>query len=179
MSRFTPGKKYLFMRHEFALLDKDGNQSGSVHHVGMMMEPLLNTEFIVLTCKEEHDVPVDYSDDKAKGYIFTSEELGLDLKNQYPTASYSQLSTAGDYIAKALSKDENGEPCLLKYVLAETVLSDITMEGWNHPLSHKLLSVVKEIKEAVPVHGFRFIEDEDYNKLFTDGREKLLKVVEA
>ncbi|MCX8795898.1 hypothetical protein [Vibrio parahaemolyticus] len=178
MSRFEPGKKYLFMRHQFVSLDKNGKPNGTLFYTSMLDQPLISTEFVVLTCKEEHEVPIDYSNTKSTGYTFSNEEENVIFNNQYPSASYGQLSTAGDYIVKALVTDDSGERSLLKYVLAENVLNDISMFAAPHGLTETLEQVVNEIKQAVDVNGFKFEEDE-LSKLFKDKNKELLKIVEA
>ncbi|HDV5593694.1 TPA: hypothetical protein RI785_002412 [Vibrio cholerae] len=178
MSRFEPGKKYLFMRHQFVSLDKNGKPNGTLFYTSMLDQPLISTEFVVLTCKEEHEVSIDYTNDKTTGYTFTGEDQNVIFNNQYPSASYGQLSTAGDYIVKAIVSDDSGEPSLLKYVLAENVLNDISMFCALHGLTEKLELVINEIKQAVDVNGFKFEEDE-LSKLFKDKDKELLKIVEA
>ncbi|EQM48497.1 hypothetical protein D051_0828 [Vibrio parahaemolyticus VPCR-2010] len=166
------------MRHQFVSLDKNLKPNGTLFYTSMLDQPLISTEFVVLTCKEEHEVPIDYSDSKTEGYTFTDEGENVIFNNQYPSASYGQLSTAGDYIVKALVRDDSGEPSLLKYVLAESVLNDISMFGALHGLTEKFEQVVNEIKQAVDVNGFK-LEDDELCKLFKDKNKKLLKIVEA
>ena len=55
-------------------------------------------KFIKLTVKEHHKVPGDYDDEvKYDGYILAADD-GTIFTNQYPRASYGQVSDRGDRI---------------------------------------------------------------------------------
>jgi len=62
------------------------------------IETPTDIKFIKLTVKEHHKVPGDYDDEvKYDGYILAADD-GTIFTNQYPRASYGQVSDRGDRI---------------------------------------------------------------------------------
>lgn len=81
--RYTIGKQYLFVN-----LNK-------------------KIEYVVLTCKEHHKVPISFYEEKqADGFIF-EDENNKKWFNQYSETNYSQLNTCLDYIVFTKTEDFN------------------------------------------------------------------------
>lgn len=155
-SRFTTDKTYHFISFIYSrgerfysspLISAPDKDSGE--EVEMLIKPL--------TCESEHDVEIDYSDDKTKGYIFKDED-GNEYHNQYPRASYGQMSNRGDYECLAIVDGE-----LIHYAKAESVYSDIKRSLFKFPnrkIDDYLKSLISEIEKEVGKAGLKFVESE-------------------
>lgn len=108
---------------------------GNFNH-GLYSQPLLNNDiipseinFIELQVTEHHKVPNswgDINDKDCDGYLLKDAD-GNPFVNQYPTASYGQLSDTGDRRFRkhieTIEQLEKGSP--YEYHLLSDVLSDI------------------------------------------------------
>jgi hypothetical protein len=96
--RYSVGQKYLFYTYRY----NDGSCSTLITQADPKETKL---EIISLECMEEHEVPVEYSEDTTKGYIFKDQE-GRIYHNQYPVASYGQMDTSGDSQVEETDPDD-------------------------------------------------------------------------
>lgn len=80
-------------------------------------DKLLSLELIKLNCIEHHKVPGDWDDVlQYDGFIFTGDKSVQPFYNQYPRASYGQISCAADNIFKKhIVEKPNSEKEILQY----------------------------------------------------------------
>jgi len=117
-TRYEKYEKVVFMRYNL-----------QVPHATEFFTPFIPWEHMlesidvkVLTCTEHHWVSGEWDyDPKHKGHIFVSEKDGTRWFNQYPTASYGQLSTDEDYRARA----EHGSNTTPEHAVYEDVTAVI------------------------------------------------------
>ena len=89
--RFDIGEKYVFLAEKFQA--KDLRMSRRFHP---WCDEFHRWEIAILECISQHDVPGEWDDEiKYDGFIFKDAE-GHTWNNQYPRASYGQLSTDND-----------------------------------------------------------------------------------
>lgn len=102
--RFHIGEQYVFLAEKFV----KNSQTWTSMYLPWVDE-LQSLQIVVLECVSQHHVPGEWEDEiKYKGYKFKlvksniEHELfkpGLEFHNQFPHASYGQLSTDADYYA--------------------------------------------------------------------------------
>lgn len=110
-----------------------------------------------LTCESEHDVDIDYSNDKTKGYIFRDED-GNKYHNQYPSASYGQMSNRGDWECMGIVEGK-----LIHYSSVDFVYSDIKRSLFKFPnpqIDDFLKNRASEIEAELEKVGLKLVESE-------------------
>lgn len=175
-SRFEAGKKYPFITHTTERTEDkstfnsyDFNDSDHFKTIG--------TKIVMLKCVSEHDVDIDYSENKTKGYIFVDDN-NIEYHNQYPTASYGQTSTIGDFIASGLIKVEGGEIELVSYISLSYALKSLenTLIKAPERFTAQTASLFEDIYTFLDNNGLKAqygVFMEDYTKLLT------VKIVDA
>ncbi|OXX45122.1 hypothetical protein B9J93_11855 [Vibrio sp. V17_P4S1T151] len=164
MSRFQVGQKHPFVRHTVWLRDLKGNRTRTSHSLTPHGEDTESTEIVYLTCISEHDVPHEYDESQlAKGYIFKKDDCEHDFHNQYPTASYGQVSTFGDWVASAFYETESGYE-EQEYFSVSEALNSIERFGKNGEALPEYLSKIKSIMlKSLEENGFK-LEETDFSK---------------
>lgn len=155
-SRFEVGKKYPFIGHIYKS-KKSGNILASYSLFDNDDFDLYQTNLVLLECVSEHDVPIAYQDDStAKGYIFKSDDGKIEYHNQFPTASYGQMSTTSDYIASAIVEID-GQEELSQLISVNHALEDILRLEIKYP--DMVTDTTKEMKlkmiDFVTESGFK------------------------
>lgn len=84
-------------------------------------------------CIEHVQVPVEYSDSKTDGYRFALEnDEPNEFHNQFPTASYGQLSTETDYYFHYVEYKPDGSISnLTDYIDLFSYISDLLRSKWK------------------------------------------------
>jgi hypothetical protein len=94
MARFQVGQ--LIIGYSFLIRMNYGKEIWTTSNI--FNHPRLKVRFIVLECIEHHKVPITYADDRmGDGYIFKDQD-GNTFNNQYPIASYGQVSDDNDWL---------------------------------------------------------------------------------
>lgn len=133
-SRFVPGETYHFFR---VCIECNGNTFWTTQ-CGVN-DKIIDQEIITVICESEHRVPSDFDEEKKYfGYRFVDYE-GNVYDNQYPTASYGQMSDAQDRIVSRFVIEDGKIVECFDYILLTQVLSDI--------------------EDALNVNSRRFMED--------------------
>lgn len=133
-SRFEAGKQYPFITHTTKCME-NGKTFNAYSFDDNDHFKTVDTKIVMLTCVSEHDVPIEYSDNMAKGYFFVDPD-GVELKNQYPTASYGQMSDTADYLAIGFIKDEDGNDDIIHYYCLKQAISSLDRLQRKYPESY-------------------------------------------
>lgn len=157
MSRFSVGKTYLFFTNHLRSVE---NPEKDITYYGVLGAGLnlVKTEVLELLCISEHDVPVEYREEEgntAKGYIFIDAQ-GAEYHNQYPVASYGQMSDAGNRI---VTKND-GE--FTDFYLASSMLSEVNRILENKgetALADDAKQTVENVKSFLVSNGY-YTEEE-------------------
>lgn len=155
-SRFEVGKSYPFIGHTYT--SKDGRTLASYGYrdwEGMTIA----THLQMLKCESEHDVPIDYTNQEtAKGYVFVDENQRR-AHNQYPSASYGQMSNTADFVASIFDK-EKGE--IIELIRIDIAYADIVRMEAKQPqsITQGMLDVKQKMVNFLKEQGLQFVESE-------------------
>lgn len=154
-SRFEVGKSYPFIGYTYT--SEDGRNLSS-HSYRYWEGMTVTTHLEMLACESEHDVPVDYSQDTAKGYILVDSKQRK-AHNQYPSASYGQISNTADFIARIFDK-EKGE--LLELIRIDIAYSDIARLEAKNPesMTQGLRDMKQTMVNFLKEQGLQLVESE-------------------
>jgi hypothetical protein len=149
MSRFTVGQTYLFTT---AVWTKDDTGQDKQHYLPLYRSLLKEVKVVALTCKSEHQVPIEYVEGRTGvGYIFVDPD-GMEWHNQYPVASYGQITDVAD----RLVNPQDGQPASLgkKYHLMDDLMCQyLDMDtNLNAAGAHQLELMINWLDQ----HGYKF-----------------------
>lgn len=98
-------------------------------------------KFIKLTVKEHHKVPIEYTNDLGDGYILETDDPSVKYTNQYPVASYGQVTDTGNRIFTLDTRDKN-------WAQMEEIVDNET----NHPI--QWINITDHVNDIyVAAHG--------------------------
>ena len=168
--RFTPGEEYLFVHLDYTPARP---RFGSVY---LPWEDTLEAMRVIkVRCEEHHPVRSEWDDAAAEpqyqGFIFKDAE-GTVYHNQYPTASYGQLTDHADrMLHHAEVTDENlwTRYELLSYRMGEIQTALVREKDKLEPHHIKALSEFYQTLQAeAETHGYS-VTVEPLMLRFTDG----------
>lgn len=93
--RFQVGQ--IVVAYRFIITKHDGSVVKTTSNIFRNQAESVKYDFILLECIEHHKVPIAYSDGEGDGFIFKDDQGNI-FNNQYPTASYGQISDDNDRI---------------------------------------------------------------------------------
>ena len=156
--RFELNQKYPFVCVKFETAARqytDGFASGCFEPY---RHKLLGIEVKMLTCVEHHKVPNHWDESETPelncdGFIFLDEENGIRWANQYPRASYGQVSDAADRLVERIFPDGTSYKDLPEGMVLQMELATYRIERLENAI-YDALAIVKKIEAGTDVDKY-------------------------
>lgn len=161
--RFELNQKYPFVCVKFetpARKSLDGMASACFEPY---RHKLLGIEVKMLTCVEHHKVP-NYWDESnppkldCDGFIFLDDETGIRWSNQYPRASYGQVSDAADRLVMRMFPDGTNYKELPEDMVLEMELATHRVERLANSI-YDTQAIIKKIEAGIDVEKYLPVEE--------------------
>lgn len=161
--RFELNQKYPFVCVKFEMGARQCTDGRTQACFEPYRHKLLDIEVKMLTCVEHHKVPNHWAESEppkldCDGFIFLDEENGNRWANQYPRASYGQVSDAGDRIVFRMLPAGASYADIPKGMVMQMELATHRIERLENAI-YDASVIVKKIEAGIDVDKYLPLEE--------------------
>ena len=156
--RFELNQKYPFVCVQFSTAHRQCLDGMASSIFRPWEHALLGIEVRMLTCVEHHKVPNHWDESNppkldCDGFIFVDEETGIRWANQYPRASYGQVSDTADRLVMRMFPEGTDYKALPEDTVLEMELATYRLERIENGI-HDTQAIIKKIEAGIDVDKY-------------------------